>query len=34
MLRVIVIITITTLFPTFLELCIKPLSVSFPSATP
>jgi hypothetical protein len=40
MLRVIIIITITTLFPTFLELCLKPLGVSclalpglrFPSA--
>jgi hypothetical protein len=28
MLRIIVIITITTLFPTFLELCLDPLDVS------
>jgi hypothetical protein len=28
MLRVIIIITITTLFPTFLDLCLKPLRVS------
>ncbi len=30
MLRIIVVITITTLFPTFLELCLKPLNVCGP----